>query len=152
MRTFSNTLLAFIVAVTIWIYAKLSKEYSITYKIPVDYTIAVKGLTLLEGPDTVVATVVGDGMNILRFKLASPKLEYILDGTKIQGFLPIDISHLKPKLNVKIIPIMPKNIDYKLDEVEEKYLPVSPILKGEPRAGYFYLGWMVRENVLAEGQ
>ncbi len=151
MRALVNFIFAIIVSLILWWYAKIDREYTINYKLPVEYFIAAKGLTLLEGPDTVLVSISGKGSDLIRFKLSHPKLYYTLDGSKVSGTFEINNMYLVPNLNVKITPILPKNIRYRLDEIAKKTLPVSPTIKGKPRIGYIYLGWMVEENVIAEG-
>lgn len=151
MRRFNEIILALIIAAIVWIYAKLNQTYSFVYKIPIEYNILAKGLTLLEGVDSVIVNVSGRGINLLKFKLQKPILVYNLNGSSLEGVLYIDTSYLKPKQDVKITPLYPRIINYKLDEISKKILPVAPTIKGNPKIGYFYLGWAVSENVLVEG-
>ncbi|MEO0175396.1 MAG: YbbR-like domain-containing protein [candidate division WOR-3 bacterium] len=151
MRRFNEIVLALIIAAIIWIYAKLNQTYSFVYKIPVEYNILAKGLALLEGEDSVIVEVSGRGINLLKFRLQKPILVYSLNGSSLEGVLYIDTSYLKPKQEVGITPLYPKVINYKLDRISKKVLPVTPIVKGNPKIGYFYLGWAVSENVIVEG-
>jgi len=151
MKEFPKVLLAFLISVIVWVYAKLSEDYSFVHRIKVEYEISDKKFTLLEGTDSVTVMVSGKGFDLLKFKFENPVLFYLLDGSRLEGTLEINQSNLRPKQNVSLNPIQPKVINYSLDRITKKVLPVSPIVRGNPRLGYIYLGWTVGENVTAEG-
>ncbi len=151
MKELGRAILAILISMIIWVYAKLNGDYSFVHRIRVEYEITDGKLTLLEGTDTVTAIVSGKGFDLLRFKIENPSLFYLLDGSKLKGTLDISPSNLRPKQKVSLNPIHPKVISYSLDRISKKVLPVSPIIKGNPKLGYVYLGWTVEENVTVEG-
>jgi len=151
MKEFSRVILAFLISLIIWTYAKLNDEYSFVHRIKVEYEISNGNFTLLEGTDTVTVIVSGKGLDLLKFKFENPSLFYFLDGVKLEGTLDINPSNLRPKQNVSLTPIQPKVITYTLDRITKKILPVSPTITGNPKLGYTYLGWAVSENVTVEG-
>jgi len=151
MKEFNRLILALLISLTIWAYAKLNEDYQFVHRIRVEYEISDKNLTLLEGTDSVTALVSGKGFALLKFKFENPSLFYFLDGSKLEGTLEIGPSNLKPSQNVSLNPMQPKVITYSLDRITKKILPVSPTIRGNPKLGYIYLGWSVSENVTVEG-
>ncbi|NPA79867.1 MAG: YbbR-like domain-containing protein [Thermotogae bacterium] len=142
---------AFLIALAVWFYAKMSREYELIVKVPVVFINVPEGKAFVERTDTVILKVKGTGFNLLRFRMFSPKLVYDLGEGKDEGILPIDTAHLMPKARVSISPLLTDGVRYKLDEEITKTVAVSPTIKGRPKRGFVLYGWEVEGNVKVKG-
>ncbi|MBD3367485.1 MAG: hypothetical protein GF405_04840 [Candidatus Eisenbacteria bacterium] len=138
---------AVVIGLFIWMFAKGEQVSDRTFQVPLVLRDMPEGVTTVEPPvETVQVVLTGDNSELLRLGLwGDPRAvvdmaEAVPDRSFRVVLSPANIV-LPRDARVSVSEIhSPKTLDFEIDELAEKRLPVVPVIEGNLAEGYYVLG------------
>ena len=137
---------AVVVAVVLWMFAKGEQTTDQLVSIPLILRDIPDGLTISERPPQTIDVVFeGDMKELLKLRIwGEPHAVIDMSGAAADRVLRVGLSAanvvVSRDADVQILEVRnPRSLDFEVDRLEERRLPVEPLTEGELADGYYVL-------------